>query len=83
MDKVEKALNKLSPKERDKLRRMLFAINKGDFYDLDLKKLKPRKDVFRVRSGNIRIIFCKTDEFMKILTIERRGSKTYRKNKLS
>jgi len=29
--------------------------------------------------GNIRIIFYKIDSSIKILTIERRGSKTYRK----
>jgi len=79
MDKIDKALNKLSPKERSKLKEILLQINKGNLYDLDLKKLKARKDVFRVRKGNIRIIFRKTDETIKILTVERRSSKTYDK----
>lgn len=79
MDKVDKALNKLNPKERAKLKAMLQQISKGDFHDLDLKKLKARKDVFRVRKGNIRVIFRKTNETIKILTVERRSSKTYNK----
>ena len=79
MDKIEKALDRLNPKERLRIKEILLQIDSGDFQDLDLKKLKRRNDLFRVRKGNIRIIFCKTDNFIKVLTIERRGSKTYRK----
>jgi len=79
MAKINKASNKLSSKERSKLKEILLQINKGDFHGLDLKKLKARKDVFRVRKGSIRIIFRKTDETIKILTVEHRGSKTYDK----
>lgn len=79
MDKIEKALDRLNPKERLGIKKILLQIDSGDFQDLDLKKLKGRNDLFRVRKGNIRIIFCKTDNFIKVLTIERRGSKTYRK----
>jgi len=79
MDKIDKALDKLSPKERVKLKTMLLQISSGDFFDLDLKKLKARKDVFRVRKGSIRIIFHKAGEAIKILTVERRSSKTYDK----
>ena len=79
MDKIKKALNKLSPKERRRLKKILFQIDTGDFQGLNLKKLKGRNDVFRVRKGNIRIIFRKKDNSIKILSIERRGSKTYSK----
>lgn len=79
MDKIKKALNKLSPKERRRLKKILFQIDAGDFQGLNLKKLKGRNDVFRVRKGNIRIIFRKKDNSIKILSIERRGSKTYSK----
>lgn len=79
MDKIDKALSKLTFKERGKLKKMLLQINKGNFYSLDLKKLKSRKDIFRVCSCNMRIIFSKTDDFIKVLTVEHRGSKTYNK----
>jgi len=79
MDKIDKILNKLSAKEKSKLKEILLQIDRGNFHDLDLKKLKARKDVFRVRKGNIRIIFRKTNQTIKILTVERRDSKTYKK----
>ncbi len=71
MDRVEKALSKLNQKERRKLREILLQIDNGDFYDLDLKKMRGRKDIFRVRKGSIRIIFRKIDDSIKILRLER------------
>jgi len=79
MDRVEKALKKLSVKERKKVKEMLFKINEGNFQKLDLKKMKARDDIFRVRKGNIRIIFHKKDNDIKILSIERRTTTTYRR----
>jgi len=79
MDKIEKALNKLSSGEREKLKKIFIQIDKKDFQNLDLKKLKGRNDVFRIRKSNIRVIFRKIDNSIKILSIERRSSKTYNK----
>jgi len=79
MDKTEKALNKLGSKVRRKIKNVLFQIDKGNFRHLDLKRLKGKKDIFRVRKGDIRIIFHKVADSIKILSIERRTSKTYRK----
>ncbi len=79
MDKIEKALNKLSVKERKGTKEILLQINEGNFQKLDLKKLKNRDDIFRVRKGNIRIIFYKKDNSIKILSIERRATTTYRR----
>ena len=79
MYKIEKALNKLSLGERKKVKKILIQIDKKDFQNLDLKKLKGRNDVFRIRKSNIRIIFRKIDNSIKILSIERRSSKTYNK----
>ena len=39
MDKIEKALNKLGFKERQKLKSILLRIERNDFRNLDLKKL--------------------------------------------
>lgn len=79
MDKIDKALNRLGFKERQKLKGILLQIERNDFQNLDLKKLKGRKDIFRIRKGDMRIIIYKTNDSIKILSIERRGSKTYRK----
>jgi len=79
MDKIEKALNKLGPKGKQKLKNILLQIERDDFRNLDLKKLKGRKDIFRIRKGDIRIIIYKTDDSIRILSIEHRSSKTYRK----
>jgi len=79
MDKIEKALNKFNSREREKLKKILIQIDKKDFQNLDLKKLKGRDDVFHIRKSNIRIIFRKIDNSIKILSIERRSNNTYNK----
>lgn len=79
MDKIKKALNKLSFEEKQKVKEILLQIDKGSFQNLDTKKLKGVDNVFRIRKGNIRIILHKKNNSIKILTIERRTSKTYRK----
>ncbi|MEK7504765.1 MAG: hypothetical protein AAB589_00550 [Patescibacteria group bacterium] len=78
MDRLDKSLTKLSGKERGWAKELLEKIKSGDLENLDLKKLKGRDDVFRVRKGQIRIIYqaIKNQE-IKILTIERRGDNTY------
>ena len=82
MDRIEKALKRLSNKERQKLKDILVQINNSNFQNLDFKKLKGRTDIYRVRKGGIRVIFRKTkNNSIKILAIERRSSKTYRKNR--
>lgn len=80
MNRIEKALRKLSYKERKKLKDILAQINNGDFRKLNLKKLKGKTDIYRARKGDIRIIFHKIkSNSIKILTVERRSSKTYKK----
>jgi mRNA-degrading endonuclease RelE of RelBE toxin-antitoxin system len=66
-------------KERQKIKNLLLKIKKGDFLNLEIKKLKGHKNIYRIRSGKIRIIFHKTTTGIKILAIERRDDKTYNK----
>ena len=67
-------------KERKAIKETIVKIEKGKLKDLDVKKLKERTDIFRVRKGDIRIIYRKTDaNKVSILAIERRSEKTYRK----
>ena len=82
MDKIEKALKSLTSQERKKLKDILAQVDEGDFQNLDLKKIKGRTDIYRVRKKSIRIIFRKAQSnSIKVLTIERRSSKDYKKNR--
>lgn len=76
-DRITKALNKLSSKERSALKSILNLIKVNKLQGLDLKKLKGHDDIFRVRKGNMRVIFRKQDTTTHILTVERRNENTY------
>ncbi len=77
-DKIEKALKKLTEKERKEVKNILTKIQRGSINGLDVKKLRGRDDIFRARKGRIRIIFRKTKESILVLSIERRSDKTYK-----
>jgi mRNA-degrading endonuclease RelE of RelBE toxin-antitoxin system len=78
MDKIAKALQKLSAEERGKIKSVLVAIKSGRTSGLDIKKLKGRQDVFRARKGQIRIIYRVIEKgAIYILAIERRNDNTY------
>ncbi|MEK7172418.1 MAG: type II toxin-antitoxin system RelE/ParE family toxin [Patescibacteria group bacterium] len=79
VDKITKSLRKLSASEREKLKSVLLLIQKGDIQGLDIKKLEGRDDIYRVRKGDLRIIFCKNKDIIKVLALERRTSSTYDK----
>ncbi|MBU2109339.1 type II toxin-antitoxin system RelE/ParE family toxin [Patescibacteria group bacterium] len=79
MDKISKALKKLSSQEKKIAKLILENIAKNDFKNLDIKKLKGHDNIFRVRKGKIRIIYkTNKDNSIFILTIERRSDKTYK-----
>ena len=79
MDKISKTLKKLSTKEKIKVKILLKKIISGDFSNIDIQKLKGRNDIYRIRQGNLRIIFRKRETVITILTIERRSDTTYNK----
>ena len=78
MDKIEKALKKLSAKDKLQIERILKKLNSGEFKGLDIKKLKGRDDIFRVRTGSIRLIYRFQDGNIFILSIDRRRESTYK-----
>ena len=78
MDRVEKALAKLTPRERERVKEILEKISTGAAQGLNIKKLKGREDIFRVRKGGIRIIYRSIKTKIFILAIGRRSEKTYR-----
>lgn len=78
MDKIAKALQNLSPKEKELIKSILLKIKNDSLSGFDLKKLKNRDNIFRVRKGKIRIIFKKQANGQYfILAVERRSDKTY------
>ncbi|MEK7488018.1 MAG: type II toxin-antitoxin system RelE/ParE family toxin [Patescibacteria group bacterium] len=79
MDKIEKELSRLSAKERARVREILEKLLRKDMRGVEVKKLKARKDIFRVRKGNIRIIYRDNNGATSILAIERRNDNTYKK----
>lgn len=78
MDQVDKALAKLSGKERKRIKEALAKIRAGNFANFDVKKLKNRVDIFRVRIGDSRIIYKTEKEQISILAVYRRDENTYK-----
>lgn len=79
MDKIGKALKRLSDKERRWVKQILKQLSTDDHKGLNTTKLKGREDIFRARKGRIRIIYRLKDGDIFILLIERRSEKTYKK----
>ncbi len=79
MRKLDKQLRRFSPKERKVIEILVERIILKDFQGLNVKKLKGLRNIFRVRKGDIRIIFKLNDvKESHILAIERRSEKTYK-----
>ncbi len=78
MDKIAKALRKLTPKEQSIVKQLLERIQREETFGMDLQRLKGHENIFRVRKGDVRILFMKTNLKTTILAIERRSEKTYR-----
>ena len=80
MDKIKKALQRLTKKEQKIIEKILHLLKSGTYVGLDIKKLKGREDIFRVRKNDFRIIYRVDHKgSIFILTIERRNEKTYKK----
>ena len=72
MDKLEKSLNKLSAKEKAIIKSILLKLHTGEMQGMNMQKLQGHKDIFRIRKGNIRIIYQQKNEDTSILAIEKR-----------
>lgn len=79
MDKIAKALKKLIDKEREAVELILLKVKNNSLAGLDVKKLKGREDIFRVRKGKVRVIFQENnDDTIRVISVERRSDKTYK-----
>lgn len=77
MDDREKVFRKFSKKERLWSVELIRKIIDNDLKGLDVKKLKGSENIFRVRKGDIRIIYRKKGKEIFILDIGRRKEGTY------
>lgn len=77
MDRVKKFLKKLSPSDQEEIDDVLQKIEKGNIKDLNIKKLKGYKNLFRVRKGNIRIVFSQEEKNFNVIFIGKRGESKY------
>ncbi len=79
MDKIDKFLKSLPPKQRKAIEELVIRIITNDFKGLDCRRLRASSRIYRVRKGNIRIIFQKiSGEKNIIIIIERRKEDTYK-----
>ena len=78
MDRNLKFLKKLTSKEFSAVEKILQKILMRDVTGLDIKKLSGYRDIYRVRSGSIRIIFLDTGSYTEVLEISRRSEQTYK-----
>lgn len=78
MDHIEKFIRLLSPKQRERVRHALAAIVENRLSELDIKPLTGKKNWFRCRIGDIRILFIRTGSGTHVIwDIQFRG-KAYR-----
>ena len=78
MDKITKFLRRLSPKEQKQLAEVIANIIAGKASGYDLKKMKGHANLFRVRVGDIRIVYIDLNTEQRILLVERRSDNTYK-----
>src|SRR3989344_2344863 len=79
MDKIDKFFRRLSAQEAVRVLAVLSRVKTGDFRGLDIKKLRGAHELFRVRVGDVRMIFHKdTASSCRLIFIGRRGDDTYK-----
>jgi mRNA-degrading endonuclease RelE of RelBE toxin-antitoxin system len=77
MDQIFKFLRKLEPKKQRAIKDILEKLYSKDFTNADIKKLKGEKDTFRIRKGDVRVIYTATKGIIKVLKIDFRSDTTY------
>lgn len=77
-DSVEKFLRTLSVRERARILAVMRSIQSGDTARLHIKKLRGHTALFRVRIGNMRIVFAKEKDTIRFLSVGRKGDDTYK-----
>lgn len=80
MNALQKAVAKLTAKDKKLVTETIEKIIKLSFEGLDVEKLKGSDNAFRVRKGDFRILYyLKNNNEPMIIAIERRSKDTYKK----
>ena len=78
MPDLGELLSRFNRKERKVLEFLIDKAVSFEWRGLDIKKLKGYQDIYRIRKGDLRIIFRTKNKIIFILAIERRSEKTYK-----
>lgn len=78
MDRIKKELGKLSEKEKEWVKEIFEKLERKEWRGLDIKKLKGTDAIFRIRKGDVRIIYRVKNDKVFILIIGRRKEDTYK-----
>jgi mRNA-degrading endonuclease RelE of RelBE toxin-antitoxin system len=78
VDKVKKFLRKISSERREKIEYALESIFSNDFSHLDVKKMKGSNTLYRVRIGDVRIVFDTASEIPNIRFVGKRSDVNYK-----
>jgi len=79
MDKINKALIRLSDKQRAQLLQKFELICVGQITGLNIKKMKGHKQLYRLRSGDIRLVYIQElNKKPVIVYIGKRDEQTYK-----
>jgi mRNA-degrading endonuclease RelE of RelBE toxin-antitoxin system len=70
-DHIARFVRRLTPKQRRVIEELILRIGLGELNGLDVKKLVGERELYRVRKGNIRIVFGAGRE---IIDIDFRGN---------
>ena len=77
MDRLRKLLRSLSVNEENALNELLEKIYARKLKGSDVKKLKGKLNIYRVRMGDLRVIFHDDGAQIAILFAGRRNDNTY------
>lgn len=78
MNKVDKAIAKLSKEYREAFDFLMYKLKARDFTGLKISKLKGQKDVYRFKHGRLRVIYFYNGISLQILDVGLRNDNTYR-----
>lgn len=78
MDKIDKAIKKLTEKEKGIVKEVVKTLRSERFNNLNIKKLKGESNIFRVRKRKVRIVYQIRDGRIFILKVGHRKENTYK-----
>lgn len=77
MDKITKFLQRLTKKECTRVTQAMIDIIAGEFGGYNHKKMKGHANLYRVRVGDIRIVYLELKRERRIVLVARRNDATY------